>query len=147
MSDLLKKYDQNLNFDFEKFLTGSGLASMVLVSLLTNKEVEGQTRNNAGSRTGLDMGSSLWAYKNQPKTQETLAEMKLSAEEALEWMINEGIASDVEVQAYDASDDKAKLTIKIFKSADNRFKSLWDEATGDNIKINPYGNELEVQFI
>ena len=33
MSDLLKKYDQNLNFDFEKFLTGSGLASMVLVSL------------------------------------------------------------------------------------------------------------------
>lgn len=146
MSDLLKKYDQNLNFDFEKFLTSSGIASMVLVSLLTNKEVEGQVRDNAGSRTGLDMGSSLWVYRNQPKTQEALAEMKLSAEEALEWMINEGIASEIDVQVYNSSDDKAKLAIKIFKSSDNRFKALWDEATGENIKINPYGNELEVQF-
>jgi phage gp46-like protein len=114
--------------------------------LLTNKEVEDEKRDNAGSRTGLAIGSNLWVYRNQPKTDQVLEEMKLAAFESLEWMITEGIASDVEVAIGQSDLDKASLKIKIYKANSNKFKALWDDASGEAIKINPYGDQLEIGF-
>lgn len=140
MSELSQSYDSKGNLDFSDFLLENGIMSYVLVSLMTNKSIEGESRDNAGSRLGLDTGSELWAELNQPFTSLLLTRVKNKAYNSLKWLIDEKIASSIDVKVDRLAQSGIRLTIKVTRSANNRFKQLWDNSISNKVKINPFGN-------
>jgi phage gp46-like protein len=123
---------------------GNELQNAIALSLFTNARARaGDTLPNGeasdqqgwwGSKIGSDgeFGSYLWLLKNSNTTQETLNKAKQYAKKSLDWLIDDGIASDVIVEAsYDGCSSK-QLKIKIEVQQPNntsqfwRFKYAWD---------------------
>lgn len=89
--------------------TESGLRSAVLVSLFTDRRATADDAlpSGDGDRRGcwMDMfadhvkGSRLWLLSREKELPEVLVSARTYAEEALQWLIDEGIARTVSVSA------------------------------------------------
>lgn len=68
---------------------------------------------------GDQIGSKLWLLERSKTTSEILADAKEYAEEALQWMIDDSIAENVEVDVerriYKAGDNRLYFRVKIYK--------------------------------
>lgn len=140
MSELIKGYDSDNNFDFLDFNLGNGVQAMVLVSLLTNKAVEGKSRANAGSRSGLTIGSELWSEINSPRGADVELRIKAKAERSLQWLIDENIAKSVNVVVSQLNQSGYSLRVTIERSESNRFRDLWALTEESTFQINPLGS-------
>ncbi|MEP3246258.1 MAG: phage GP46 family protein [Sneathiella sp.] len=91
--------------------TGNDLASAVIISLFTwrranpDDELPNETSGLKGwwgdsypPVPGDRIGSRLWLFKRKKITQATLAEIREVCLEALQWMIDDGVASAVDIQ-------------------------------------------------
>jgi phage gp46-like protein len=124
--------------------TDAGLETAVLLSLFSDRRVsEEELPDLAESKRGYwgDMvadvegdrfGSKLWTLARAKRVPETLRLGEDYAREALLWLVEDGIASDIFVTAdFDGeiSAGRWKLIIKIEKpsGAESRFEVLWNE--------------------
>ena len=77
-------------------------------------------------------GSRLWLLMRAKLTDEVVQHAEEYANEALQWMIDDGIASSVTASAERVGQDRLDLSIEIFKPMDDvattaRFQDVWSD--------------------
>jgi phage gp46-like protein len=115
-------YDRTTGF-FDIGLTGAGgldpgignagaLEAAVWVSLFTDlladpadmtPELGGDRRGwwgDSGRAPDASMGSLIWLHRREKKSETVRLKVENAAREALQWLIDDGIASDVTVEAF-----------------------------------------------
>lgn len=117
MTDIALGYDETaLLFDVAvaggDLSTDDGLATAVLVSLFTDRRATADDTLPAGETDrrgwwgdlvpaveGDEIGSLLWLLQREKQTTETLERAREYAREALQWMLDDRVATSVEVTA------------------------------------------------
>ncbi|MEJ1402584.1 MAG: phage GP46 family protein [Candidatus Sedimenticola sp. (ex Thyasira tokunagai)] len=133
---------------FDLALNGADLAvddslqTAVILSLFTDRRAEADdiipdgTDNRRGwwadtlaDIEGDRIGSRLWLLSREKDLSEVLARAKEYAEEALQWLIDDGVASAVAVQATSTARGVLALQIRIARpqgDSEYRFNTLWE---------------------
>ncbi|MEE9357459.1 phage GP46 family protein [Candidatus Vondammii sp. HM_W22] len=122
--------------------TDDSLQTAVIISLFTDRRAETDdtipdgTDNRRGWWTdtladieGDRIGSRLWLLAREKQLPDVLARAKEYAEEALQWLIDDGVASAVSVLATSAGSGWLNLHIKITRpqgDSEYRFNTLWE---------------------
>jgi phage gp46-like protein len=87
------------------------LETAILISLFTDRRAPADVELPAGEdrrgwwgdsypdREGDELGSLLWLLDREKETQEVLERTRIYAREALRWLIEDGVATEVDVQA------------------------------------------------
>jgi phage gp46-like protein len=117
------------------------LVRAVIVSLFTWRRANPDDSRPAEQRMGwwgdtfapIDndrIGSRLWLLSRAKLTQETANRAREYALEALQWLIDDGVASRVEVEAERQGQQTLALAVRIYKSdgtvpTDVRFTDVW----------------------
>lgn len=89
----------------------------------------GDTYGDPGERTG----SRLWLLRRQKITSTTVERLRTYADEALRWLVDDGVADDVTVTAERASIDRVDLSVTISRNGDSRtlrFADVWSDLNG-----------------
>lgn len=144
MSDARIEYDAT-KLAFDLALAGSdietddGLQTAVVLSLFVDRRVDlDQIPAGANARgwwadtvpdTGDRIGSRLWLLAREKQTQATLNRARDYAIEALQWLIDDGVARAVDVTAEIVRDGVLGLGVEIRRAnqpvAQYRFESFW----------------------
>lgn len=116
-----------------------GLETAVIISLFTDRRVtdEQLPELEEGKRgwwgdllsdiDGDQIGSRLWTLERRKRTSETLRLFEDYAREALNWLVEDGIAESVTVEA-EYNNGRLEALISITRPAGTtRFRLLWDE--------------------
>lgn len=158
MTDIKIRFDSDtlegdLLFSSNDLEMDDGLGSAVLVSLFSDRrakdddelpDTQGSERGWWGDLidpavTGDEIGSRLWLLERSKITQNTINLAEEYATEALQWMIDDGVAQTINVTAGERrllDGDRLELTVEIFKSDGDKvvynFDDLWAvSASGD----------------
>ena len=137
-------FDENEIGDADLVITDAGhseqdhLETAVIISLFTNR----RARSDDGLPDGVDaqgwwadiykdeddeddsLGSRLWLLEGAPDTDETLEKAKAYALEALQWMLRDGVASSVVVDATRLRPGVLLLSVEITKPNETRLRKL-----------------------
>ncbi len=138
---------QTQEFDFKynngDLLRDDGLETAVLISLFTDRKADeddnlinqGDFRGWWGDLLGDEgqMGSKLWLLKGSKVTNQNIVLAKQYIEEALQWMIDDGVIAkiDVETEAQGAPENKVLAArIRLYYNDGNvkaiEFINLWE---------------------
>lgn len=128
--------------DFEQEL---GLESAILISIFTDKRAStDDDLDDAEDRRGWwgdqvsgieedEIGSKVWLLERAKTTTKTLNELKDYIQEALEWLVEDGIAAKIEVETERMpypDDEILAFKVKVFKQDGNiityKFNDLWE---------------------
>lgn len=127
-----------------------GLRTAVVTSLFSDARAEDQDAlpPEESSRRGFwadvapdRYGSLLWLLQREKVTKSTLERARQYARNALQWMVQEGIAERVEVEATVLSTFTIGLTIRIHRGRARRWSALWDgtakelEAAAEGVEV------------
>ena len=81
-------------------------------------------------------GSRLWLLSREKITDQTPLQAKEYAEEALQWLIDDGVAADVVVTVERATFDRLDMSVTITKPSDTteslRFQNMWSYLENGN---------------
>lgn len=144
--DLILKYAEtdglfDLDVMNDDLVSDDGLQSAVIISLfsdrrITTEELEQRQTDKRGfwgdlfsDVEGDQIGSRLWLLARSKQTQDTLNRAKEYSEEALAWMIDDGIAQSVEVSTSYLGTGVMLIEILIQKPTGKiafKFKYNWD---------------------
>lgn len=74
------------------------------------------------------IGSILWLFDRGKATQDTVNRIEEGALEALQWMIDDGVAASVEATAVRTELERIDLSVNIFRPEGDSipFKFIWD---------------------
>lgn len=143
MQDVLIRADANglydLVVDGNVFASAGGFETAIPVSLFTDARApsalvsEPQNRrgwivNLLTSSTMRQLGSILWVLDQARVTRETLNTARLAAQDAFQWMLDDGIALSVFVDVAQ-SRNGILISIDITDTSNvvNRYQTLWRE--------------------
>ena len=117
------------------------LVRAVLISLFTWRRANADDELPAEARQGWwgdsfpvepndRIGSRLWLLARSKLTEDTARRAREYAEEALQWLVDDGVVARVEVEAERQGLDRLALACRIFKTdgrvaADVRFTNAW----------------------
>lgn len=117
------------------------LVRAVLISLFTWRRANPDDELPAEARQGWwgdsypvepndRIGSRLWLLSRSKLTSDTARRAREYAEEALQWLLDDGVAARIEVEAERQGLDRLALVCRIFKTdgrlaADVRFTNAW----------------------
>lgn len=119
---------------------GDDLVAAVLVSLFTDRLAAADVANPGGTadrrgwwadaQTGDPIGSDLWLLYGQPATPALLVRAEQAARAALAWLIDDGVATAVDVVASYPLSGRLGLEITITQpSGTARMRFAWAWAT------------------
>ncbi|RMG50380.1 MAG: hypothetical protein D6717_13955 [Gammaproteobacteria bacterium] len=116
-----------------------GLRTAVLISLLSDRRASdddvlpdgGEDRRGYWADAWPDvegdrLGSRLWLLSREKQTADVLQRAETYAEEALAWLVEDGIASRVEARAQWVRSGVMQLTITIRRGTENLFQQNFD---------------------
>lgn len=134
-------------------LSDSGLTTSILLSLFvdgraSNDELPDGETDYRGHWTDSDAdrhGSLLWTLRREKITPEVILKAKGYTEKALQWIIDDGIASAVNVTVSRAGLTGIAIKIKITKSADKAYSYLWEGQENSSLSINNTSFEIEFE--
>jgi len=126
-------------------LAENGLNTSVIISLFTDRQAEpgdvlpdgssnrrGHWGDTFAAVNGDKLGSRLWLLSREKQTNATLNRAREYAEEALQWLIDDGVAATVTVKASWVRPGMLGMTIDIIRpdgSSENfRFEQAWNGA-------------------
>jgi len=135
MSDIALKQDDSGAFDISldrgDLTTHSGLENAVILSLFTDLRVDDDELLDGDDKRGWwsrIFGSRLWLLERATTTKETLDRAEYYSTEALQWLIDDGVASAVAAHAEWSRDGVMLLVIEIVKpngTATFKFEDIW----------------------
>lgn len=139
--------DQSLSIDIGGQRVSLGLASSeplvraVIMSLFTWRRANPDDKLPADLRMGWwgdnfatvqndRIGSRLWLLSRSKLLPETVAQAKAYTEEALQWLIDDGVAARIDVEAERMGQQALALASHIYQSdgrprVDIRFNNVW----------------------
>lgn len=142
MSDVALKFKEeliDLNIIGSQLERDGGLETAVIISLFTDRRVtdeqlpdlENDKRGWWGDLLsdidGDQIGSRLWTLERRKRTPETLRLFEDYSREALNWLVEDGIAASVTVEA-EYNNKRLEALISIARpTGETRFRLLWDE--------------------
>lgn len=135
--------DFNLSFKLGDFESDDGLETAILVSLFSDRRVrydeliEGESDRKgwygdvATDQTGDQIGSKLWLLDRGKASEETRKLSEEYASEALQWLLDDGVAETVDVTAVLVPRDRINLTIVITRPKERdkyfyRYQLIWE---------------------
>ena len=144
MSDVALVFKANSTIDLNKIAgqleRDGGLETAVIISLFTNRRVtEEQLPDLEEDQQGCwgdllsdidndEIGSRLWTLDRSKTVTETLRLFEDYVREALEWLVEDGIAESVLVEAFYNDNKSLYATIEIIRpTGATRYTLLWDE--------------------
>lgn len=136
--------DRGADLALEQFAlaTDDGLETAVILSLFSDARAHdddalpiGQTDRRgwwadaypveAGDR----FGSRLWLLRASKQLQQALNDAKQYAEEALAWLVDDGVAKKIEVETFIARAEVMGMIVRIYRQDGTvtpiRFETLW----------------------
>lgn len=148
MSDLLitwdpTTYEGDLVLDGFDLATDEGLASAVFVSIftwrranpdddVTDGDLKGWFGDSYAETEGDQIGSRIWLFLREKITTANLLKLREVIRESLQWLIDDGIASNLEVEVFrnpDHSIHTVEADVTIYRSnggqVNLRFEDLW----------------------
>lgn len=126
-------------------VTDDGLETAVVLSIFTDARAldddalpVGQTDRRGWwgdsypVEPGDRFGSRLWLLRASKQLQASLTLARQYAEEALSWMVTDGVARKVEVETFIARDEVMGMIVRIYRpdgtTTPIRFETLWSAA-------------------
>jgi len=150
MSDLRSVFidlEHGIDFAMAQFdlAMDDGLETAVILSLFTDARANADDALPLGqsdrrgwwadaypAADGDRFGSRLWLLRASKQLQQSLNLAKEYAEEALAWLVADGVASRVEVDTFIPRDEVMGMTVRIYRPDDTvtpiRFETLWSAA-------------------
>lgn len=134
MTDLLIREGADIALAGGDLVLDTGLGSAVVRSLLTDRRATptelaadggGDARGWWGDDAGDAWGSGLWLLARGKATQETLTRARELARESLRWLVDDGIAQAVDVDASYPSQGRLALSVRVIRGTATRWASLW----------------------
>ena len=137
----LPRFD--LSIDGPDLATDAGLYTACVVSLFTDRRAEADDALPDGGddrrgwwgdafspAEGDKIGSRLWLLAREKQLPEVLRRAREYATEALQWLIDDGIARQVDVAAENPRQGVLALTIRILRpdgsTAEVKFDNVWE---------------------
>lgn len=136
----------DLDFSNNDLVIENSLETAVIISLFTDRVVEreelpswepnarGFWADHVSEIQGDKYGSRLWLLAREKQTEEIRERAEEYAKEALDWLIEDGVAKSVAVSAAWVGQGRLGLEITIERpSGENvnyKFKSVWDKYNG-----------------
>lgn len=122
--------------------TDGGVETAVILSLFTDARARDDDTLPLGQSSrrgwwadayppeaGDRIGSRLWLLRASKQLQESLDTAREYAEEALAWLIEDGVAKSVEVETFVVRDEVMGMIVRIYRPAGTdvsiRFETLW----------------------
>ena len=103
MSDLALTWhngEGDLVLGTESLLLDDSLTNAIIISLFTDLRVEGERGGWGDSyNDGFQTGSKLWTLSRAKQLPEILDDAQLYASQALQWLVDDGVAKSVQVIA------------------------------------------------
>ncbi len=142
MQDILIRANSDGLYDFvidgNEFASAGGFETAIPVSLFTDARApaalvaEPQNRrgwigNLMTAATLRQLGSILWVLDQTRITQETLNVARLAAQDAFQWMIDDGVALGVLIDLTRSSQTGIIITIQVTDTSNvvSRYQTLW----------------------
>jgi phage gp46-like protein len=129
----------DISIQNDEFVLEQGLETSVLISLFSDAREETRTDDKRGwwgaavineDRIASPFGSKMWLLLREKQTAETLVRIREWCNTALQWMIDEGIASSVVTDAEYLRIGIVRITISIGRGELDpltfKFQYLWD---------------------
>lgn len=124
------KYGGDIATALDDLKSDDGLETAVIISLFTDARHEGERGFWASSVIGEEWGSKLWTLAREKSTPDIPSRAKEYCREALKWMIEDNIASSVEIEAEYLSREMLGIKISIKRPNDKTenfaFNLLWE---------------------
>jgi phage gp46-like protein len=138
MTDIALKFDPDkLAGDFVlqngDLLTDDGLQNGVFVSLYVDRRAHADdalpdgTTDRRGWWADPDMGSRLWLLANAKQTAETLRLAEFYADEALQWLVDDGVAREVINEASYPRTGMIAIKTIILRADGRRWEKVWEK--------------------
>ena len=142
MQDVLIRANSDGLYDFvvegNLFASAGGFETAIPVSLFTDARApaalvpdpqyrRGWIGNLMTAQTMRQLGSILWILDQTRITQETLNTARLAAQEALQWMLDDGVALSVLVDVVRTTRLGMQIIIQITDTSNvvSRYQTLW----------------------
>lgn len=140
---IMKEMGADLSLENLSLVQDDTLKTAVVLSLFIDRraEADDELPDNTGNRRGwwadtyadvLDdrIGSRLWLLSREKQLPSVLARAKEYAEEALAWLVEDGVAESVTVETWWVRMGVMGLLVKIFRpdapAIDYKFDYLWE---------------------
>lgn len=107
-----------------------GLSSAVVIALFTDKRASADAPDNTvrgwwGEPAGDPWGSRLWELTREKTVPAVLPRIEEAARDALEWLITEGIAAEVQVEAFIVDSERVRLKLTLKRGSAPNWAELW----------------------
>lgn len=116
-----------------------GFDSAVYMSLFLNARAEpgddisddpDNPQGYWGETYGFPIGSRLWLLRRRKRTQETLNLLESFTLEALQWMLDDGIAKTITAVPEINGTSRVDLLVQITKADGDKWEKRWDAVIG-----------------
>lgn len=114
----------------------AGLESAIVLSLFLDRQAEADDVTDDNDKRGwwadgIDgdddrIGSRLWLLQREKTTTEVLRRAEEYAEEALEWLVEDGVAKSVSSTAERVGLGMLQLTVQIQRPDGRRYQNAWE---------------------
>ena len=142
--------EADIDFIDEDLVRENGLESAVIMSLFTDRRAKeddtlddkNDLRGWWGDRLDVDanddkIGSRIWLLERSKTTNQTIVKLKEYILEALDWMVEDGVAMKVDAEVErqgDPGNDRLAFSVTIYKIDGNnetyKFDDLWNNQMG-----------------
>lgn len=122
-----------------RFVTDDGLETPTIISLHTNRRADDSEKledpggwwgDEYASAAGREYGSRIWIESNGNATDEVAAAVAAAAEDALAWMVEDGLASSVAAEGVIDDEKRLCVTVTITKPDGTQenilLKNFWE---------------------
>jgi len=141
--DIALKQDETLGFDVlingPDLQSDSGLRIAIIISLFTDRFFDSDnnlpdgTDNRCGwwadefsSIQGDMIGSLLWLLNREKQTDQVLRRGREYALSALQWLLNDKVASQLEVEAEWVKKNTLGILVRVYKATGQPFEQMFE---------------------
>lgn len=124
----------------------AGMETSIIVSLFTDARASSDKVATAHNRRGWvgdiltvnigrSLGSTLWVYEQSRITTNILNQIRVAAQEALDWLVEDGIAKTVIVSVQQVTGRGIVIFIEIEtpQGKNQRYSAIWRATSANNI--------------
>jgi phage gp46-like protein len=132
-------FEFDIGIDAPDLKTDAGMRTAILISLFThrNAEIDDDLPDGGTNRRGWwadivsdvqgdKIGSRLWLLNRSKQTLETLLRAKEYAQEALQWLLDDGIAARLVVETEWVARGTLGIRVQIYKAYGEPFDQVFE---------------------
>lgn len=116
---------------------GPDIPTAVLISLFSDSRVADESlpaHERRGYWGDASLGNRIWRLARGPLTEQAVVAMRQAAESSLRWLVQDGVASSVDVVAERLTRDSVRLAVTAYRGESVIWESAWKVAA-DQVEV------------